>query len=97
MLSDPDYWLQTGEAELEWAIKQEVRKSEARNVILFLGDGMGVSTVTAARILKGQMQGHPGEEEKLSFERLPNVAMLKVGELMVALFEAHIFNIKLID
>ena len=26
----------------------------ARNVILFIGDGMGISTITAARILEGQ-------------------------------------------
>ena len=29
----------------------------ARNVILFIGDGMGVSTVTAARIFDGQAPG----------------------------------------
>ena len=28
-----------------------------KNVILFLGDGMGVSTVTAARIFEGQLMG----------------------------------------
>ena len=49
----------------------------ARNVILFVGDGMGVSTVTAARILEGQKQGRTGEEHYLSFERFPNVALVK--------------------
>ena len=49
----------------------------ARNVILFLGDGMGVSTVTAARILAGQQQGKPGEEHVLPFETFPNVALIK--------------------
>ena len=34
----------------------------AKNVILFLGDGMGISTVTAARILAGQLKGMSGEE-----------------------------------
>ncbi len=48
-----------------------------RNVILFLGDGMGVSTVTAARIYAGQQAGEPGEEHALSFERFPNVALVK--------------------
>jgi alkaline phosphatase len=48
-----------------------------RNVILFLGDGMGVSTVTAARIFAGQQQGQTGEEHVLSFERFPNVALVK--------------------
>ena len=49
----------------------------ARNVILFVGDGMGVSTVTAARIYDGQTRGQPGEENLLSFERFPNVALVK--------------------
>ena len=40
----------------------------ARNAILFVGDGMGVSTVTAARILDGQLRGEPGEENLLAFE-----------------------------
>ncbi|MEZ5561096.1 MAG: alkaline phosphatase [Pseudomonadales bacterium] len=48
-----------------------------RNVILFLGDGMGISTITAARIFAGQAQGGSGEEFSLSFERFPNVALIK--------------------
>lgn len=47
------------------------------NAILFIGDGMGVSTVTAARILEGQQLGGPGEEHYLSFERFDNVALVK--------------------
>jgi len=49
----------------------------ARNAILFLGDGMGVSTVTAARIYQGQLRGEPGEENMLAFETFPNVALVK--------------------
>ena len=49
----------------------------AKNVILFVGDGMGVSTVTAARILEGQLAGKPGEENRLSFEKLPYSALAK--------------------
>ena len=49
----------------------------ARNVVLFVGDGMGVSTVTAARILDGQNRGRPGEENYLSFERFPHLALVK--------------------
>ncbi|MFU8816990.1 MAG: alkaline phosphatase [Pseudomonadales bacterium] len=51
--------------------------TQTRNVILFLGDGMGVSTVTAARIFAGQQQGGSGEDHQLSFERFPNVALVK--------------------
>ena len=49
----------------------------AKNVILFVGDGMGVSTVTAARILEGQLNGNYGEENELFFETFPNVALSK--------------------
>jgi alkaline phosphatase len=50
---------------------------KAKNVILFVGDGMGVSTVTAARILEGQLRGKAGEENVLAFEKLPYVALAK--------------------
>lgn len=49
----------------------------AKNIILFLGDGMGISTVTAARIFAGQAQGLDGEEYLLSFEHFPHVALSK--------------------
>ncbi len=49
----------------------------AKNVIIFIGDGMGVSTVTGIRILAGQMQGDTGEEHVLSWETFPNVALSK--------------------
>lgn len=49
----------------------------AKNVVLFVGDGMGISTVTAARILGGQRRGEPGEENYLSFEQFPQTALSK--------------------
>lgn len=49
----------------------------AKNVILFIGDGMGVSTVTAARILEGQNRGSPGEENALSFDAFDRTALIK--------------------
>ena len=49
----------------------------AKNVILFIGDGMGISTVTAARIFDGQSKGLAGEEHQLVFETFPNVALVK--------------------
>ncbi len=59
------------------AIVQDQNAPAARNVILFIGDGMGVSTVTAMRILDGQDKGMHGEENVLSFERFPHVALSK--------------------
>ncbi|WAJ70310.1 alkaline phosphatase [Catenovulum adriaticum] len=50
---------------------------KAKNIILFVGDGMGISTVTAARILAGQMDGKLGEEHNLSFDTLPYSGFVK--------------------
>ncbi|MEN9807650.1 MAG: hypothetical protein RL756_2170 [Pseudomonadota bacterium] len=58
-----------------WAHAEPTAKK--RNVILFLGDGMGISTITAARILAGQLAGNTGEEHELAFERFPHVALIK--------------------
>lgn len=49
----------------------------ARNVILFVGDGMGVSTITAARIYAGQSRGVDGESYQLAMEKLPYSALSK--------------------
>jgi alkaline phosphatase len=50
---------------------------KAKNVILFVGDGMGISTITAARILAGQLQGEMGEDHQLSFEKMPYSGFVK--------------------
>lgn len=52
-------------------------EQRARNVILFIGDGMGVSTLTAARIYDGQKRGVDGASNLLSFERFPNLALVR--------------------
>uniref|UniRef100_A0A8D1BJ77 Alkaline phosphatase n=1 Tax=Sus scrofa TaxID=9823 RepID=A0A8D1BJ77_PIG len=39
--------------------------------------GMGVSTVTATRILKGQMNGKPGPETPLAMDQFPYLALSK--------------------
>lgn len=59
---------------------QDPGPATARNVILFIGDGMGVSTVTAARIFVGQSLGLRGEEHSLSFDEFPYVALVKTYE-----------------
>ena len=52
-------------------------RKPAKNLILFIGDGMGISTVTAARIYEGQLQGQSGEENQLSWESFPHTALSK--------------------
>jgi alkaline phosphatase len=68
-----------GQKALEEALNVAKNYNVAKNVILFVGDGMGVSTVTAMRIRKGQKQGRPGEETVLNFEKFPYLSLSKVG------------------
>ncbi|MGH0036883.1 MAG: alkaline phosphatase [Myxococcota bacterium] len=74
-LDDP--WFSAGRAEARAVAATRDTGPRARNVILFVGDGMGISTITAARILEGQRQGRPGEGSALSFEALPEVALVR--------------------
>lgn len=52
---------------------------KAKNVVMFLGDGMSVPTLAAARTLLGQRQGRAGEEANLSFENFPTIGLVKVS------------------
>ncbi|MCG2633401.1 MAG: alkaline phosphatase [Gammaproteobacteria bacterium] len=79
----PESWYEDGQAQVERnrEIARKAAKNtekRAKNVILFVGDGMGVSTVTAARIYEGQTLGKTGEEHELFFETFPNIALSKV-------------------
>ena len=56
-------------------LNQKPIVTPAKNVILFIGDGMGISTVTATRILDGQLKGGLGEENILSWETFPYTAL----------------------
>ena len=75
----PAFWLNSGKQVIQASEKLKVNASTAKNVILFVGDGMGVSTITAARILEGQSKpdNRGGEENALSFETLPYLALSK--------------------
>ncbi|KAJ8320726.1 hypothetical protein KUTeg_002313 [Tegillarca granosa] len=74
----PLYWKKQAKDSLRVALSSTMNIGVAKNVILFIGDGMGVSTVTAARILQGQRRNKTGEENILSFEKFPHVAFSKI-------------------
>uniref|UniRef100_A0A9J8AXJ6 Alkaline phosphatase n=1 Tax=Cyprinus carpio carpio TaxID=630221 RepID=A0A9J8AXJ6_CYPCA len=75
---DPGFWKEWAQRTLKNALNlQDLNKNVAKNIILFLGDGMGVPTVTAARILKGQLNGQNGEETQLEMDKFPYVALSK--------------------
>ncbi|CAH6791887.1 alkaline phosphatase, germ cell type [Phodopus roborovskii] len=74
---NPAFWNQKAAEALDTAKKLQPIQTSAKNLIIFLGDGMGVSTVTATRILKGQLQGNLGPETPLAMDRLPYMALSK--------------------
>jgi len=67
----PQQWFDAGKAAVQKNKLLKPNTGKAKNVILFVGDGMGIATVTAARILDGQQRGFDGEYNRLSFEQLP--------------------------
>lgn len=69
----PEWWFRNGAAQAQR--NGAGRGLRPRNVIVFLGDGMSVTTITAARILEGQRTGQSGEENRLSFEDFPYTAL----------------------
>jgi alkaline phosphatase len=69
-----DPYFTDADAQLRAAMKRQPNVNRAKNVILFVGDGMGISTVTAARIYQGQKAGRDGVSNKLVFESLPHSA-----------------------
>lgn len=77
MAEGPYTWIQDGKAALANAKKLQPNNSKAKNIILFIGDGMGISTVTGSRIFEGQQRGVDGERNQLAFEKLPYVALSK--------------------
>lgn len=76
-VESPDTWRRDGWAAIDRAKREKIRKGKAKNVILFMGDGMGITTLTAARIMEGQLRGESGEENRLSFEEFPYSALSK--------------------
>lgn len=73
----PNPWYQSGRQAALSARNAPAPARHAKNAILFIGDGMGVPTVTAARILAGQLRGDHGEANALRFEGFPWLALAK--------------------
>ena len=66
------WWFRHGAAE---ASRRGSTTAKARSLILFVGDGMSLTTVAAARILAGQRAGQSGEEYRLSWEDFGHTAL----------------------
>ncbi|XP_071040594.1 alkaline phosphatase, tissue-nonspecific isozyme [Parasteatoda tepidariorum] len=73
----PTFWFEMGQADLQDSLRIYPNMRVAKNIIIFVGDGMGVSTVMASRVFQGQKEDRPGEDSQLSFEKFPYVALSK--------------------
>lgn len=66
------YWNKVAQDILKQQLnKNKLNTNMAKNIIMFLGDGMSIPTITATRVLLG------GEEKQLTFEKYPYVGLSK--------------------
>ncbi|XP_050308194.1 alkaline phosphatase, tissue-nonspecific isozyme-like [Anthonomus grandis grandis] len=72
LIEDQAYWRQLGKEELSKALKKRKISNQAQNLILFVGDGMGLTTSTVARIYG------KGESGRLAWETFDNLGVLKI-------------------
>ncbi|XP_060098722.1 intestinal-type alkaline phosphatase-like [Heteronotia binoei] len=74
---EPAFWNKKAAHAIQEALSLRPRHYRTKNLILFLGDGMGLPTITATRILNGQMLGHLGPETPLAMDAFPYLALSK--------------------
>ena len=72
-----DSYFQAAATALQEQLAKQPIEGEAKNIILFVGDGMSVATVTAARIYEGQKRSVDGESNNLVVDRFPFTALAK--------------------
>lgn len=65
------FWSSNGAKYIKNQLKREKNTNTAKNIIMFLGDGLSIQTIAAARMYLG------GEEINLSFEEFPHYGLVK--------------------
>lgn len=78
IFSAQHYWNALGNEELARALNKKIINGTAKNVILFVGDGLGLTTITSARIYGKGEAGH------LAWEKFDNIGALKVRYILFA-------------
>lgn len=75
---ESSFWINNAQRHLKGVLNSKPYETpkKAKNIILFLGDGMSLTTVAAARVFIG------GEEKSLSFEKFPYFGLSKVMHLV---------------
>lgn len=67
------YWEKAGQNSLRQKISKKINDNVAKNIIIFIGDGMSIATQSATRIYM------EGPEKELSFEKFPFAGLTKVN------------------
>ncbi|KAG5325756.1 PPBT protein, partial [Pseudoatta argentina] len=70
-IEDSGHWHELANKELKESLSYHWNLNKAKNVILFVGDGMSPDTITASRIY------HGGEISRLAWEHFPHIGILK--------------------
>ncbi|CAF1106763.1 unnamed protein product [Didymodactylos carnosus] len=74
---ESSFWNENAANAIDKSLQRKINTRQAKNVIMFLGDGMGVSTITAGRIRKGQMLGELGEDFLTEMEQFSHLGLAK--------------------
>ena len=74
----PDNWEELGLEELQRALNIQPKEKRAKNVILFVGDGLGVSTLTAARWLNHERKQGSMQDARFGFENFDHLGAAMV-------------------
>lgn len=72
IILDSNYWSKSAEQEIKESLSYKWNENIAKNVIIFIGDGMSIDTITASRIY------HKGEANYLGWEKFPHIGLIKV-------------------
>nr|AUF74484.1 Cry8Ea3 toxin-binding alkaline phosphatase [Holotrichia parallela] len=71
------FWIDQAQKVLNAKLLEKPNTNIAKNVIMFLGDGLSIPTIKASRLYLGQLHNESGEETILSFEKFPYVGLSK--------------------
>lgn len=71
MEASMSFWRQKAQSFITSKLGEKINKNKAKNIIFFLGDGMSIPTVAAARMSMGK------EEAELSFDKFPHYGLTK--------------------
>ena len=89
-------WFKSAQEELRAALRLEHNTNVAKNVIIFVGDGMGFTNNWASRIYAGQYKhNQSGEEYQFHFEKFPHLGIAKVSVSRLSLSEASVSRLSL--